>query len=64
VFFKESFFTWNPKAYGNGQSARSQTADIAQLQDQGPGPGRMPAEARRMYARLHDDAEEAELGPA
>ena len=25
---------------------------------------RLPAEARRLHARLHDDAEEAELGSA
>jgi len=33
-------------------------------QEQGPALGNSPAEARRLHPRLHDHAEEAELGAA
>src|SRR5579862_4690197 len=48
----------------DSQSAYSQAARRQGEAQQGPGPAELPAEARRLHARLHDDAEEAELGLA
>jgi hypothetical protein len=46
------------------QSARSQGAQVAQGEGQDPRASRRAAEAGRVHARLHDDAEEAELRAA
>src|SRR6185312_15082342 len=52
------------KANANDQPADCQSAAPAEVAQQGAGSPGVAAEARRLYARLHDDAEEAELGAA
>jgi hypothetical protein len=46
------------------QSAGSQGAHSATVQDGLPGTAGFAAAARSLHARLHADPEEAELGPA
>src|SRR5215471_21747840 len=46
------------------QPADPQAAAAERLPQQGTGAAGEPAEARRLHARLHHDAEEAELGVA
>ena len=46
------------------QPARTQTAQPEDVQERFAGIGELPATSRRLHARLHDDAEEAELGAA
>src|SRR5271165_2703033 len=48
----------------DGQSAHSQAAGDATREEESAGPAAEPAKARRLHARLHDDAEKAELGVA
>src|SRR5271168_325035 len=54
---------------GEGQDADDQPADRksargAEVAQEGAGAAAVAAEARRLHARLHHDAEEAELGAA
>src|SRR4051812_603703 len=46
------------------QSADRKSAHGAEVAQEGAGVAAIAAEARRLYARLHHDAEEAELGAA
>src|SRR5689334_15124590 len=46
------------------QSTGAQGPEVAELQDGLAGAAVLPAEAWRLYPRLHPDAEEAELGAA
>src|SRR5580704_12400227 len=48
----------------DGQSAHSQAARGAACEEKSAGFAAEPAKARRLHARLYDDAEEAELGAA
>jgi len=48
----------------NDQSAGSQRTRSRPEQDEEPGAAEQPAKARRLRARLHPDAQEAELGAA
>ena len=50
--------------HAHRQSACAQRPGQAEVQDQDPCPPRRSAEARRVHARVHDDAKEAELGSA
>ena len=51
-------------AYADDQSARATPSPESGRQDQDAGPPRRTAKAGRLHARLHGDAEEAELRPA
>src|SRR4051812_32591297 len=44
------------------QSVDQQAAQADSGAQQGSGDGGVPAEARRLHARLHDDSEKAEFG--
>src|SRR5256885_3929286 len=46
------------------QPADRKSAHGAEVAQEGAGAAAVAAEARRLHARLHDDAEEAELGAA
>src|SRR6185295_7363188 len=48
----------------NDQSARTEGPRARRVEKQGAGAPAEPAEARSLHPRLHDDAEEAELGAA
>ena len=50
------------RKHANDQPVAAQSAQDDRDQEQGAGAWRQPAEARRVHARLHHDAEEAELG--
>src|SRR5436305_7609614 len=50
--------------HADDQSVAAQGPQEGPDQEQGARPGQQPAEARGLHARLHDHAEEAELGAA
>ena len=52
----------NRRPYADDQPADPQSAHRADLSQYGAGDAGLPAEARRLHPRLHDHAEEAELG--
>src|SRR5438309_11597066 len=52
------------KGYADHQSARAARPPRHGSKREGARAARQSAEARRMHARLHDDAQEAELGAA
>ena len=52
------------KTNAHSQPANPQSAQAAGEAEQSTGDAGLPAEARRVHARLYDDPEEAELGPS
>ena len=54
----------NGKSNADDQPADPQAARPQAQAQQGAGVAALPTEARRLHARLHDDAEKAELRPA
>src|SRR5829696_7265740 len=54
----------SPLTHADREPAHPQAADRAEGEDEDAGASRSSAEAGRLHARLHDDAEEAELGPS
>src|SRR5690348_18504398 len=52
------------RGYADHQSARPARAPRHGSKREGARAARQPAEARRLHARLHHDAQEAELGAA
>ena len=52
------------KAHGHSESVSTQCARFEAREEHGTGARGLPATPRRLHARLHDDAEKAELGNA
>src|SRR5919205_2747485 len=50
------------RTHADRQSTRAQGPEAAGPEEQDSRAGRLAPEARRLHARVHDDAEEAELG--
>src|ERR1700678_3366070 len=56
--------SWSEGTDADDQPAHSQAAGCAAREEEGAGLAAESAKARRLHPRLHDDAEEAELGVA